>query len=382
MWSISQPLTDRFPGDVIGLRVKRVRSIARWGELRLSRLPRQWQARLGGFLGFVLGVRRSTVFEPLRPASQVLVVREACIDPLLPYPTNARRPVLTRLQAFDSRGALRCRIRSHYVQVGPHIRLSPEAKNVTRVTRIEIAGTVVYCGGPSRNNWHHWLLEILPSAFHAARGEQVSVVVPDGVRVAPAQLDSVRRLFAGRDFKFLEPDQIIVAENLRLSSWWLSWQNSQSLDSIATDRRLVREFVSLLTTDIGTVKGHGPRVFLARGPGSRRPYNEDECLAVAGEYGFVPVDLGKLRFAEQVATLSQADTVVGPYGAAMANLLFARPNSRAIIIGADAKATHWDRIANIGAVELLRLPWESASKVSDQRRVDLGDLRNAFRDVT
>lgn len=361
---------------MIGFRVERIRSIARWGELRLSRLSGGSQTLLGGILGLFPGARKSTVFSPLRPASQLMIATEACVDPLLPYPTSARRPVLTQLQAYDLSGELRCRVRRNYVQVGPHIRPNSGAK---RVAGIKIAGAVVYCGGLSQRNWHHWLLEILPSAFHAAREAQVSILVPDEVRASPTHLDSLHRLFSDREMQFIGAGEIALADEIRVSSWWLSWRIPGSRDQRELDRKLVREYVASLTRGIGPVKGHGPRVFLTRGPGSRRSYNEAGCLEAAHEYGFVPIDTGTMTFAEQVATVSEAEVVVGPSGAAMANLLFARPGTRAVVIGRQTGLTHWDRIAGIGSFAVHGLPWTSLRNGFERRVVDLTGLRSAIR---
>ena len=357
--------------------MQRIRRIARWGEIGLSRLPRRWQARLGGISRALPGVQKSMVFSPLYPASQLIVLTETCVDPLLPYPTSLGRPVLSQLQAYDLSGKLRCRIKRSFVQVGPYVR---PTSGIRRVAQKEVAGAVVYCGGPSQRNWHHWLLEILPSAFHAAREAQVSILVPDEVRASPTHLDSLHRLFTERKVHFIRAGEIVLADEIRISSWWLSWKIPGSRDQRALNRLFAREYVASLAWGLKSVNGNGPRVFLMRGPVSRRSYNETECLEAAAEYGFVPVNTGTMSFAEQVATVSEAEVVVGPSGAAMANLLFARPGTRAIVIGRQTGSTHWDRIADIQSFEVHGLPWAGLTDGSGHRQANLTELQKAIRD--
>lgn len=353
----------------------RFRRIARWGEVKLSRRSRRAQGVLGAALRLLPTAQRSTVFAPSSPPSQVLSAPQASVGPLLPYPSSEGRPVLTPLQAHDLSGRPRVRMRRNYVQIGPHIFLNWRVKT-TKHKRV--SGTVVYCGGPSEGNWHHWLLEVLPSAFHAAREAEVTILVPNSVLSSPTRLDTVRRLFADRDVQFVATDELVVADSVRISGWWLSFLIPNSIQQTALDRELAQEFISALTRSLKSQQGHGNRIFLARGHESRRSYNEVECLAVAVENGFVPVNTGAMTFSEQVATVAEADVIVGPSGAAMANLLFARPGTRAVVFGRETGFTHWDRVADLRSLSVTGLPWSRQPSGSDRRYLDLDGLRDAI----
>lgn len=335
-------------------------------------------------LGLLSVTRSATVFSPTTPASDVLTGPNACIHSQLPFPMIARRPALTHLQAFDADGNARCRIKRHYLQVGSQIRVHSIPK--TR-KEISVTGTVVYCSGPNWRNWHHWLLEILPSAFHAARNTHVSVLAPNELKNFPNHLDALGRAFTDSEVRFIHADEVAVADNIRISSWWLSCKIPNTKGDRSQDMLLAREYIDALTRDFEAVPGSGPRVFLTRGSGQRRPYNQDACLEVAQEYGFTAVDTGMMTFAQQVATLSEAEVVVGPTGAAMANLLFARPGARAVVIGRQTGFTHWDRIADIRSLVVHGLPWVNHSSdtvtPSDTvtRSVDLGEFQQAIRKV-
>jgi hypothetical protein len=59
----------------------------------------------------------------------------------------------------------------------------------------------------------------------------------------------------------------------------------------------------------------------------RRVANEDALFTALAAFGFEVIVPGALTFAEQVATFSSAEIVVGPHGAGLANALFMPPGS-------------------------------------------------------
>ena len=355
---------------------ERLRRIARWGEVKLTRRSRRVQGVLGAALRLLPMAQRSMVFAPSNAASQVMSAPLACVGSMLPYPSSGGRLVLTALQACNRAGNPRVRIKRDYVQIGPNILLNERVKT-TKQRRV--TGSVVYCGGPSQGNWHHWLLEVLPSAFHAARGAEVTILIPNSVRASPTRLDTVRNLFSGRDVQFVATDELVVADCVRISGWWLSFPVPNSVQQTALDRELAQQFISALTRSLKSQQGHGNRIYLARGHESRRPYNEVECLDVAVENGFVPVNTRAMTFEEQVATFAEADSIVGPSGAALANLLFARPGAQAVVIGRQTGFTHWDRVADLRSLSVTGLPWSQLRDGSDRREVDVSELQNAIR---
>jgi hypothetical protein len=75
----------------------------------------------------------------------------------------------------------------------------------------------------------------------------------------------------------------------------------------------------------------GPRrnIYVTRGPSAnnRSITNEAELLAVLAPYDFVHVDPGELSVAEQIRTFATANLIVAPHGAALANIIFAPPES-------------------------------------------------------
>jgi capsular polysaccharide biosynthesis protein len=73
----------------------------------------------------------------------------------------------------------------------------------------------------------------------------------------------------------------------------------------------------------------GRRLYLSRGRrrGSRIVRNEPEVVDALATLGFEVLDPGAMPVAEQIATFAAADLVVGPHGAALANLAFVSPGA-------------------------------------------------------
>ncbi len=66
---------------------------------------------------------------------------------------------------------------------------------------------------------------------------------------------------------------------------------------------------------------------------SAHPYNDEEVRDALASRGFVAVDPGTLDFAGQVDLFAGAEVLVGPTGAAWANLLFAGTGTLALYWG-------------------------------------------------
>ncbi len=77
----------------------------------------------------------------------------------------------------------------------------------------------------------------------------------------------------------------------------------------------------------------GRRLFIRRAPDSPRQLDNEAALwAMCAERGFEPVAPETLPMAEQARLFHEADIVVGVKGAALANLLFCRPGTAAVVL--------------------------------------------------
>jgi len=98
------------------------------------------------------------------------------------------------------------------------------------------------------------------------------------------------------------------------------------------------EFLRALFGVPGPTRPDGPaRLFVVRGThDARGVVNHADVAALLETRGFVTVSMDDLTLDEQAAMFAAADVVVGVHGAALANLVYARPGTHSVeLIGAN-----------------------------------------------
>lgn len=90
------------------------------------------------------------------------------------------------------------------------------------------------------------------------------------------------------------------------------------------------------------------KIFIKRNSVYRNISNSEEVERMLVSQGFVVVEPEKLNFVEQVVVFSNAEVVVGATGAAFANLIFCKPETKIIILISDYKNMiygYWQNMA-------------------------------------
>ena len=88
------------------------------------------------------------------------------------------------------------------------------------------------------------------------------------------------------------------------------------------------------------------RVYIHRGVTRRRLLNEDDVLALLEPLGFKALSMDGRSTTEQAALFASAEVIVATHGAALANLVFARPGTTVIeLMGTNTASTHFARLA-------------------------------------
>lgn len=94
-------------------------------------------------------------------------------------------------------------------------------------------------------------------------------------------------------------------------------------------RRLRRDTSFLAVSDRG--ESSAAMLYLRRGPSARRPLVQEDGLEQAlRQRGFAVIDAGSLPLSKCIAAFANARWVVAPHGAALANLVFAKPGTRVL----------------------------------------------------
>jgi len=181
-------------------------------------------------------------------------------------------------------------------------------------------------------NWYHWLtlpgLGSLP-----ANSQSQSLILSDRALIGdvgafPPLFERVailaKALTAGGLIKF-DRGPLLVKE---LQASFIENHTSLVCDGVGL-RRLRSATLPLAASAKNIITS--AKLYLRRGAGSRRPLvQEDRLEKLLLQRGFVVIDAESLSLSECIASFANARWVVAPHGAALANLVFAKPGTRVL----------------------------------------------------
>ena len=187
-------------------------------------------------------------------------------------------------------------------------------------------------------NYFHSMVEYLPRLITLERnsinGDVPLIVNAD---LLPTARDALHRIAADWEIVELRRNDVARFESLLVPNhhtdhrdstvepWWkgagMYWP-------------VINEFRNRL---IGTVTHQQTpeRVFFIRSTDSvngRGLRNQDELLQIAEQFGFVSIDPGKMDLDSQINIVRNAEILVGPGGASMANLMFGHDNLKVLAL--------------------------------------------------
>jgi len=186
---------------------------------------------------------------------------------------------------------------------------------------VDVPGRLGVLASRGDANYYHFVHDVLP---RMAVLEQAGVEPPDRWYVPHTTRfqKELLELWGIREDQIINSDEVPhvrartlvvpgVASTIERNPPWVS--------------RLLRD--RLVPAGIERVPGRN--IYLARRAGlhNRAVLNEPEVLALLEPLGFEVVDPGALSVADQIRTFAEADVIVAPHGASLANLPFCSPGS-------------------------------------------------------
>lgn len=176
---------------------------------------------------------------------------------------------------------------------------------------------------PWHHNFYHWVIDIMP---------RLKLLDEAGV-TAPLVLPSNTKNFVKVFLNFLEKDFDLLDDDVHsFDELYLPTAMSPSLDISQSKLTYLRGEVlpSLLKN---TPMPTGRRIYISRSDANiRKVDNEDELILGLKSRGFEIVIPTTLTINEQIAAFAGANFVVGPHGAAFANMAFAEKGTKFIEI--------------------------------------------------
>lgn len=171
----------------------------------------------------------------------------------------------------------------------------------------------------------HWIVNRTDLAYHS---ESLDLLGIDRDKVIPWS----------RDLRFIQADELIVPTRTRThlytGQWIIEWLR----------KLFVPAWPSLSKRPGAT------RLYLSREKASKRVVtNEAEVIEMLMAYGFQVLYLEKMPLTEAARLLAQAEVIVAPHGAGLANMVFCTPGTRLLeLYSWHISQEYWMTAATLG----------------------------------
>jgi len=219
--------------------------------------------------------------------------------------------------------------------------------------QISLATTLV----PVWQNYYHWTLECLPKlrgieTYYEQTGESPTILLPPDVS---SWMRESLELVGGDwlDTAVLQPgtthvDRFVIPSYPTPSRMECFWLRDRAHNAVGIAERKMNQYPS--------------RIYVTRQNANvRRVKNESDVLEVLSEFNIEPYALETLPVCEQVQLFANADLVVSPHGAGLANLVYGTSPSVLELFGYKEKTTFY-RLSELMGYEYDALFCETKRK--------------------
>lgn len=199
--------------------------------------------------------------------------------------------------------------------------------------RIPVATTLI----PVWQNYYHWTLECLPKllgieTYYEQTGESPIILLPpdpsswmrESLELVSADWVELANLQSGTTYvsQFVAPS---YPSPSRIECFWLRDRAQNAVD--ITEQK---------------ENGYPSQIYVTRRNANvRRIKNEQEVLEVLSEFNIVPYALETLSVTEQIRLFANAEFVIAPHGAGLANLIYSTSPAVLELFGHKEKTTFY-----------------------------------------
>jgi capsular polysaccharide biosynthesis protein len=237
--------------------------------------------------------------------------------------------------------------------------LSPEVWGVEnhaifsqlRLPQLEhLAGQTAIAVTPeAAGNYYHWIVDLLPRLLL--------------IKESRGAFDSFTRVLINGSRARYERESLAALGLPPEKVWYVDAQHRFHLESATISSMdhscpvvapwKVRALRSLRDSLPRDCRSYGRRLYVSRRNAAvRRILNEDRLRALLENAGFAVIDLESHSWEEQVEMFANAEVVLAPHGAALANIAFCRP--RTLVTEISTRAGYKDFYLRLAASASLR----------------------------
>lgn len=263
--------------------------------------------------------------------------------------------------------------------------------------QVAIKKAVVFTDAVSRN-YAHFLTEVLPRVFVFSRANpnaDVAFIIDSDLH---ANLTQALNVVVDRSVDWIELSvgQPLLVRSLQVVSTcgYVPFERrpkSKGLTGhshgVFSPRVLIdmRDFIKNKIFHANVAVGPN-KIYIKRNSSYRNLHNAEEVESALVAKGFVVIEPEKLSFIEQVILFSNADVLVGATGAAFANLIFCKPETKIIILISDYKNMiygYWRNMASAVGNNVTYVIGEctdASSQLHSNFQINISDISEAISD--
>lgn len=229
--------------------------------------------------------------------------------------------------------------------------------------------------GASGNNYFHWMFDILPRLIILEKVYQLSEIdyfyCP---QIKPWQLQTLS-IFKIKEDKIINSNyyrHILADKVLAVSHPW--YQKGRILNEAKNlPSWIIDEISSKFDVHAKKFKCND-KFFIDRRESKYNHcqiINDEDVKTYLKKRGFAVYRVGQLNFFEQIYLFQNAKMIIGAHGAAFANLIFCKPNTKVLDIIPENHPNTVD--ATIGKFKNLNFEFVRTKKLSDEKKL-AGDI--------
>lgn len=233
-----------------------------------------------------------------------------------------------------------------HCQTTKHVKTTDYAMLYEHSFQLKNVNSAALISGRCTKNYFHWLIEYAPKIIRFAESKLKAdyLLVGSGM---PKQhhefLDFLCRKY-GLKYLIVEPNTHLNINTLYIPSQMTYIPDDPQFEYWESGSLYEKdlEHINTLATEmknsaaLPALSNEFKRIYITRkSVRSRSITNESELELFFKTKGFKIVDTSQLNFAQQVQLFQNADIIVSPAGAAMANLVFCKSNAKIICLVAE-----------------------------------------------
>lgn len=240
-----------------------------------------------------------------------------------------------------------------------------------------VEGTVAYLSNTGVDNYYHWLHLTLPLLrLYRLLAPQIAIDYYYVGETGSRQLQNETLAHFG-----IVPEQIL-REPCRADRLLAAFPLHRPQHGTRFRDPWGHAFVRS-NLNIGTDAASPRRIYVKRGKArARKCLNEEEIIGFLSRFGFEAFAMEGRRWQEQARLFANAEIIVAPHGAALANLLFATEGAKLIeMFPQDYSEASFFTAATHAKLDYYYLVGEPVKPSSRDLRVDLGKLEQLMENA-